>query len=232
MSRILLAGEQVTSIGFEVKGFDYFGVSAYKEDGQVLVEALTGGGHEVQWCRTCQVATDFPEREEEIRRYDVVILSDVGSNSLLFHPEMVGKSVRHPDRLRLLRDYVTQGGGLVMVGGWMSFAGIDGRARYHGTAVEEALPVTCLAVDDRRELPEGAVPVVPDPQPISWGRSCQGMAVLSTNRMPVSVCRSFKGFRPGCRRRRRFGGGKSGWMMSQRASSTSGLAMSIPPTGE
>jgi uncharacterized membrane protein len=109
------------------------------------------------------VAVEFPEKMEDLRRYDVVILSDVGSNTLYFHPEMVGKSVRHPDRLKLLRDYVAQGGALIMVGGWMSFAGIDGRARYHGTPIEEALPVTCLAVDDRRELPEGAVPVASDP---------------------------------------------------------------------
>jgi uncharacterized membrane protein len=33
MSRILLAGEQLRSAGFEVKGFDYFGVNAHQEDG-------------------------------------------------------------------------------------------------------------------------------------------------------------------------------------------------------
>ena len=160
MSRILLAGEQVTATGFEIKGFDYFGVNAYKEDGQALVEALSSGGHEVSWMRTCQVPTDFPERMEDLRRYDVVILSDVGANSLLFHPEMLAKSTRHPNRLKLIRDYVAQGGGLVMVGGWMSFAGIDGRARYHNTAVAEALPVTCSIHDDREEGPEGVVPEV------------------------------------------------------------------------
>jgi uncharacterized membrane protein len=160
MSKILLAGEQVTASGFEIKGFDYFGVNAYKEDGQTLVDALSSDGHQVNWLRTCQVPTDFPERMEDLRRYDVVILSDVGANSLLFHPEMLSKSIRHPNRLKLIRDYVAQGGGLVMIGGWMSFAGIDGRARYHGTAVAEALPVTCSIHDDRQEVPEGVVPEV------------------------------------------------------------------------
>jgi len=158
MSRILLAGEQVTASGFEIKGFDYFGVNAYKEDGRHLVDALAGGGHDVEWMRTHRVPTDFPERIEQLRDYDVIILSDVGSNSLLFHPAVLAESQRRPNRLTLLRDYVQAGGGLMMIGGWMSFAGIDGRARYHGTAVEQALPVTCSPYDDRQERPEGAVP--------------------------------------------------------------------------
>ena len=37
----------------------------------------------------------------------------------------------------------------------MSFQGIDGRARWRRTPVEEALPVTCLPYDDRIEVPEG-----------------------------------------------------------------------------
>ena len=37
-------------------------------------------------------------------------------------------------------DYVQGGGGLVMVGGYLTFQGIDGRASYAGTLVEEALP--------------------------------------------------------------------------------------------
>ena len=42
-----------------------------------------------------------------------------------------------------------------MIGGYFSFQGIDGRARWHRTAVEEALPVDCLPYDDRIEIPEG-----------------------------------------------------------------------------
>jgi uncharacterized membrane protein len=51
-----------------------------------------------------------------------------------------------------------------MVGGWISFAGIGGKARYHGTHLEEALPVTCLPYDDRAETPEGVVPKVVNPE--------------------------------------------------------------------
>jgi uncharacterized membrane protein len=60
-----------------------------------------------------------------------------------------------PNRLKLLRDWTAKGGGIVMVGGYLSFQGIDGRARWHRTPVEEALPVQCLPYDDRVEMPEG-----------------------------------------------------------------------------
>ena len=46
-----------------------------------------------------------------------------------------------------------------MFGGYYSFQGINGGARYHKTPVEEVLPVNCLPVDDRVEVPEGFAPV-------------------------------------------------------------------------
>jgi uncharacterized membrane protein len=47
-----------------------------------------------------------------------------------------------------------------MVGGYYSFQGINGGARYHGTPVEEVLPVEILPYDDRIEVPEGFTPVI------------------------------------------------------------------------
>ena len=47
-----------------------------------------------------------------------------------------------------------------MVGGYYSFQGINGGARYHGTPVEEVLPVEILPYDDRVEVPEGFTPVI------------------------------------------------------------------------
>ncbi len=156
--KILLAGEQVTATGFEIKGFDYFGVNQYKEDGQHLVNALEKYRNKVTWIKTCKVNTQFPETVSDLKKFDVIILSDVGANSLLFHPEVLSKSVRRPNRLQSLKEYVLGGGGLLMVGGWMSFAGIDGRAKYYGSPLEEVLPVNCLPHDDREEKPEGVVP--------------------------------------------------------------------------
>ena len=42
-----------------------------------------------------------------------------------------------------------------MIGGYFSFQGIDGSARWRRTPVEDVLPVTCLPYDDRVEVPEG-----------------------------------------------------------------------------
>jgi uncharacterized membrane protein len=158
MARILLVGEQWTSATTEVKGPIAYSIGAYKEEGTALAGALEARGHAVTRFVTCRVPEFFPEALGGLRDYDVILLSDVGADSFLFHPEMLARSVRHPNRLAMLRDFVAGGGGLAMIGGWMSFSGIDGKARYHGTAVEELLPVTCQSHDDRQERPEGVVP--------------------------------------------------------------------------
>ena len=79
---------------------------------------------------------------DALRQYDVVILSDIGANSLLLSPDTFERSLSAPNRLALLRDWTATGGGLVMVGGYLTFQGIDAKGRYAGSAVEEALPVT------------------------------------------------------------------------------------------
>lgn len=183
MSSILLAGEQVTGLGFEIKGFDIFSVSSYKTDGDALYRGLLQEGHEVTWMETSQVPIHFPETMEELASFDVVILSDVGANSLLFHPEMLSKSLPHPNRLKLLCDYVRQGGGLAMVGGWMSFSGIDGKAKYHDSFLEEALPVKCLPYDDRQERPEGVVPTASREHPILAGLEIEWPYFLGYNKV-------------------------------------------------
>ena len=55
-----------------------------------------------------------------------------------------------------------KGGGLAMCGGYYSFAGIYGGAKYYRTPIEDILPVNLLTFDDRIEAPEGAVPQVID----------------------------------------------------------------------
>jgi uncharacterized membrane protein len=79
---------------------------------------------------------------------------------------------------------VASGGGLIMVGGYMTFQGIDGRARYAGTAVEAALPVTLHTTDDRVEVPEGATPRVQlADHPIAAGLGGAWPQLLGYNRL-------------------------------------------------
>tara|TARA_Y100000758_G_scaffold169117_1_gene120211 strand:- start:19 stop:465 length:447 start_codon:yes stop_codon:yes gene_type:complete len=60
----------------------------------------------------------------------------------------------------LIKEYVINGGGLVMIGGYLTFQGIDAKARYQGTAVEDVLPVVLESGDDRSEQPQGVSPIV------------------------------------------------------------------------
>jgi uncharacterized membrane protein len=63
-----------------------------------------------------------------------------------------------------LRQFVEGGGGLLMIGGYLTFQGIQAKGNYHGSPVEGVLPVTLLPGDDRSERPEGIAPeiVAPD----------------------------------------------------------------------
>jgi len=149
MSEILLVGEQSTDIA-----------NTNIKNTFALVKTLEEGNHKVTWLQSCDVASNFPESMAVLKQYDVIILSDVGSDTLLLHPEMHSKSIPHPNRLKLIRDYVKQGGGLIMVGGWMSFSGVGGKAKYFDTFLEEALPVNCYPYDDRQERPEGVSPEI------------------------------------------------------------------------
>ena len=75
-----------------------------------------------------------------------------------------------------MRDWAAQGGGLMMIGGYFSFQGIDGRARWRRTPVEDALPVTCLPYDDRVEAPEGIIAEVLEARSSDRGRTARALA--------------------------------------------------------
>ena len=96
---------------------------------------------------------------EELKKYDCVILSDIGANTLLLPAATFTKSVKMPNRANLIRDYVQEGGALLMIGGYLTFSGVDAKGKWHDTAVQEVLPVEVLTVDDRMEHCEGIRPV-------------------------------------------------------------------------
>jgi uncharacterized membrane protein len=160
--KVLLAGESWMTHSVHVKGFDSFETSSYHEGGGDLIAALTASGAAVTYMPSHVAATAFPDSPEALRAFDVVILSDIGANTLLLPDRVFVRSERSADRLELIGDHVRAGGGLLMVGGYMTFQGIGGKAAYHGTAVETVLPVRLSAHDDRCEKPAGVVPVVVD----------------------------------------------------------------------
>ncbi|MGJ4849089.1 glutamine amidotransferase [Bacillota bacterium Meth-B3] len=163
--RILLAGESWLSYTTHVKGFDAFYTSVYEEGAGTLIAALTQSGYQVDYLPNHRAVGEFPFTVEDLSQYDCVILSDIGSNTLLLHPDTFAKSVRMPNRCETIRDYVFAGGALLMVGGYMAFSGVDAKAKYGRTAIKEVLPVICLEVDDLSEHPEGVTPVVAQAHP-------------------------------------------------------------------
>ena len=158
--KVLLVGESWVSSSTHLKGFDFFVSTHYATGGDFLIGALSSGGIEVVHQPGHEAARAFPLELTKLGEYDVVILSDIGANTLLLPPEVFLEGKRVPNRLELIKEYVRNGGGLIMAGGYLSFQGIYGSARYHRTPIEEVLPVTLLAVDDRVEKPEGINPRV------------------------------------------------------------------------
>ena len=183
-ARVLIAGESWIMHTIHQKGVDDFRTTAYGEGHGWLQRALEGGGFAVEHLPNHLASARFPTTRAEIDRYAAVILSDIGSNTLLLHPDTFERSRSTPNRLALLRDYAHDGGGLIMVGGYLTFQGIDAKARYAGTEVEAALPVTILSQDDRVEAPEGVRPRLTDPaHPIAAGLPDEWPALLGYNRI-------------------------------------------------
>ncbi|WP_127145521.1 glutamine amidotransferase [Pelagibacterium montanilacus] len=160
---VLIAGESWTVHSIHQKGFDSFTTTEYAEGVGWLRDALEAAGWDVAYQPAHIAARDFPHTPDELARFDCVILSDIGANTLLLHPDTFVRSVPLPNRLETIRDYVANGGGLVMVGGYLTFQGIEAKGQYAGSPVEEALPVTLSRHDDRVETPNGIAPVASDP---------------------------------------------------------------------
>jgi uncharacterized membrane protein len=158
--RVLIAGESWTVHSIHQKGFDSFTTTEYAEGVEWLRAALESHGHTVTYMPSHIASRSFPATVEALSAYDCVMLSDIGANTLLLHPDTFSKSVSMPNRLEAVRDYVLQGGGLVMIGGYLTFQGIEGKARYHESPIEDVLPVVMLPGDDRVEAPQGLQPKV------------------------------------------------------------------------
>ena len=181
---VLIAGESWTTHSIHQKGFDSFTTTEYNEGVQWLRAGLEAHGWTVEFQPSHVAARNFPMTAEALGAYDAVILSDIGANTLLLHPDTFVRSKVLPNRLHALRDYVLGGGGLVMVGGYLTFQGIDAKGQYAGTAVEEVLPVTLMRADDRVESPQGVVPVVTSAaHPILQGVPSDWPALLGYNRV-------------------------------------------------
>jgi uncharacterized membrane protein len=183
-AKVLVAGESWIKHTVHLKGFDHFHTTEYEEGGTAFLASLTSAGIDVDYVRAHEISARFPRDREALEAYDAVVLSDIGANSFLLSDETFLNSEVTTNRLAELSAYVEGGGGLVMVGGYMSFSGIDGRARYGQSPLAAVLPVEMLDRDDRVEKPEGVSPLVAIPDhEILGGVSSEWPSLLGYNRV-------------------------------------------------
>lgn len=161
---VLFVGETYTNMQTHIKGFEVAFLGEYVDASTWFKNALKKYPDVALVHMPNQVAFDrFPKALDELKKFDVLILSDIGRDSLLLYPER-HKVPMGPNRLKIIKEFVETGGGLVMSGGYFSFQGFRGMSNYHETPIEDVLPVFINDRDDRIETPEGVVPEIVEPE--------------------------------------------------------------------
>jgi len=184
VARVLVAGESWITRSTHIKGVDSFTTHSYVTGVGPLRTALESRGHEVEHLPAHLVPSSFPGSLVALGAYDVVILSDIGANSVQLAPGVFDSGIPGDDRLARLTDWVRAGGGLLMVGGYLSFTGFASKAGYRNTVLHEVLPVELLAEDDRVEMPAGVVPqTFGEAHPVLSGVTGAWPALLGYNRV-------------------------------------------------
>ena len=168
--QVLLVGETWNVVKLHTKGFDVVALGGFDDYSVYFKEPMKkyddlGISH----IPNHLVLSQFPQTLEQLNKFDVVIISDCGRNTLTMYPDMFTVPMG-PDRVKLIADYVRDGGALIMVGGYVDFQGFQGKGNYHGSAIEEVLPVNILDRDDRIERTDGVdVKVTKTDHPILRG---------------------------------------------------------------
>jgi uncharacterized membrane protein len=181
---VLVVGESWIKHTVHLKGFDQFHTTEYEEGGGAYLDCLRAAGFEVTYVRAHEISSRFPKAREDLERFDVVVVSDVGANSFLLTDEVFLRSERTVNRLAMLAEHVRDGAGLIMVGGYMSFSGIEGRARFGMSPLAAVLPVETLDHDDRIEVPEGVEAVFEAPEhEVLGGTPAEWPVLLGYNRV-------------------------------------------------
>jgi len=112
--KLLLVGESWVSTANHVKGWDAFSSVTFHLGAEPLVKALADSPFELTYMKAHDAATDFPSSLKGLQQYDAILLSDIGSNTLLLHPDVWLNGNTVPNRLKLIRDYAEAGGGLMV----------------------------------------------------------------------------------------------------------------------
>lgn len=156
--RVLYVGDSEVVLNRYLVGADVIEQSYFNDNGRWFRNAMKSEESvTVHHITPHGIPSQFPTNLGELRSFDVVIFSDVGYNSMIFYPGLTPPYAYPlgPDRVGMVREFVELGGGFLMVGGYLSFAGINGMARWGGTEIETLLPVSIARSDDRAEIVQG-----------------------------------------------------------------------------
>ncbi len=158
--KVLYAGDTQVNLETSMKGIDSWSFAYYSDSARYLRNALMASKDiECVHIPGSHAISDIPSTVEDLNQYDCVILSDLGYNNIVLQPGNIQpfRMPMGPDRVSALYNYVNNGGGFMMIGGWLSFSGLEGKGLYGGTKIEEIMPVNCepRGVDDRMEVTEG-----------------------------------------------------------------------------
>lgn len=105
MTNVLLAGESWASVQFEIKGRNVLQDSQYKEAADRFISMLEGIGASVTH-QPCHVAAEsFPRTKAALDDYDLVLLSDVGADTLQI-TQRVANGSTDVDRCSLLAEWI------------------------------------------------------------------------------------------------------------------------------
>jgi uncharacterized membrane protein len=172
-TRVLYVGDTQVETLIAAKGIDTFTHTYYKDSAKVLRDALgPRPGIELTHMPASNIRTDFPSDAEGFAKYDVIILSDVGyQNFKLPFGNRELLVPMGPNRVTPFRQWVLDGGGLIMAGGWLTFSGLNGKGMWGGSPIEDVLPVTMKqGIDDLIDHPDGAtLDVIKPDHPIVAG---------------------------------------------------------------
>jgi uncharacterized membrane protein len=114
--------------------------------------------------------------EAMLERSKALVISDVEAKCFHLYPSFFDRarrekvSVTFPDRLEAIEKWIHGGGGLMMLGGWLSFSGVGEKGGWRRSRLAPILPVECLVGEDLVESSAGftAEVVAPD-HPLAAG---------------------------------------------------------------
>src|SRR5688572_8885896 len=119
MIKFLLVGDTSVRLEIELKGNDaeFFVAPAVRQI--FLSEAVEKTSQvKVRHMGVETALADFPRTIEELKQYDVIMFTDVDSDAFQLYPDFMRTKVPlGPNRLKLVEQFVSEGGAFIMGGG-------------------------------------------------------------------------------------------------------------------